>query len=114
MEVNAEILELLPIAVAGASFIVGGLVSKLVAARFGSLGKYWPFALAIVGLGWIFGGRLVPAFADVLRHTGLSGLWAWVVALVILTFVTGFAFFVVMSPKKASDGADGGNAATGS
>lgn len=107
MQVNPEIADLLPLAIAGASFIGGGLVSKLAQARYGNLGKYWPLALAVLFIGWGCGAFLVPALTGLLVHVGLPHMWSWAASLVLCTFVSGFAFFVVMQPKKkASDGSD--------
>lgn len=111
MELNPEIADLLPLAIAGSSFIAGGLVSKFVQARYGSLGKYWPLALAVVFIGWACGAFLVPALTGLLVRLGLPHIWSWAVSLVFCTFVSGFAFFVVMQPKKkANDGNDAAGA----
>lgn len=102
MQVNPEIADLLPLAIAGASFIGGGLVSKLAQARYGNLGKYWPLALAVVFIGWGCGAFLVPALTGLLVQVGLPHMWSWAASLVLCTFVSGFAFFVVMQPKAKS------------
>ena len=102
MQVNPEIADLLPLAIAVASFIGGVLVSKLAQARYGNLGKYWPIALAVVFIGWGCGAFLVPALTGLLVQVGLPHMWSWAVSLVFCTFVSGFAFCVVMQPKAES------------